>query len=71
MKTVLSAPPVAPVPTSMRKLLHQVETALSGLPELDTEFENTFRSVPPNVTRGTADRNRASRLVVELRALRT
>jgi len=51
MKTVLSAPPVAPVPTSMRKLLHQVETALSGLPELDTEFENTFRSVPPNVTR--------------------
>ena len=41
MKTVLSAPPVAPVPTSMRKLLHQVETALSGLPELDTEFENT------------------------------
>jgi hypothetical protein len=35
----------------LRKLLHQVETAAIGSPELDSEFENTFRSVPPNVTR--------------------
>ena len=35
----------------LRKLLHRVETAPSGSPELDSEFENTFRSVPPNVTR--------------------
>jgi hypothetical protein len=35
----------------LRKLLHQVETAPSGSPELDSEFESTFRSAPPNVTR--------------------
>src|SRR5947207_2880553 len=35
----------------LRKLLHQVETATIGSPELDREFESTFRSVPPNVTR--------------------
>jgi hypothetical protein len=35
----------------LRKLLHRVETASSGSPELDSEFESTFRSVPPNVTR--------------------
>jgi hypothetical protein len=35
----------------LRKLLHQVETAASGSPELDSEFQSTFRSVPPNVTR--------------------
>jgi hypothetical protein len=35
----------------LRKLLHQVETAPIGSPELDSEFESTFRSVPPNVTR--------------------
>jgi hypothetical protein len=35
----------------LRKLLHQVETAAIGSPELDGEFENTFRSIPPNVTR--------------------
>jgi hypothetical protein len=35
----------------LRKLLHQVETAPSGSPELDSEFKSTFRSVPPNVTR--------------------
>ena len=34
-----------------RKLLHQVETAPGGSPELDSEFESTFRSVPPHVTR--------------------
>ena len=35
----------------LRKLLHQVETAPSGSPELDSEFESTFRSVTPHVTR--------------------
>jgi hypothetical protein len=35
----------------LRKLLHQVETAPTGSRELDSEFENTFRSVPPYVTR--------------------
>jgi hypothetical protein len=35
----------------LRKLLHQVETASSGSPELDSEFESTFRSVPSHVTR--------------------
>jgi len=35
----------------LRKLLHQVETAPGGSPELDSEFESTFRSVPPHVTR--------------------
>jgi hypothetical protein len=35
----------------LRKLLHQVETAPSGSPELDSEFESTFRSVPSHVTR--------------------
>jgi hypothetical protein len=35
----------------LRKLLHQVETASTGSPELDSEFESTFRWVPPNVTR--------------------
>ena len=35
----------------LRKLLHRVETASSGSFELDSEFESTFRSVPPNVTR--------------------
>jgi hypothetical protein len=35
----------------LRKLLHQVETAPTGSRELDSEFENTFPSVPPYVTR--------------------
>jgi hypothetical protein len=35
----------------LRKLLHRVETAPIGSPELDSEFESTFRSVPPHVTR--------------------
>ena len=35
----------------LRKLLHQVETAPSGSPELDSEFESTFHSVPSHVTR--------------------
>jgi hypothetical protein len=35
----------------LRKLLHRVETAASGSPELDSEFENTFHSVSPHVTR--------------------
>jgi hypothetical protein len=35
----------------LRKLLQQVEKAPIGSPELDSEFESTFRSVPPNVTR--------------------
>ena len=35
----------------LRKLLHQVETAPSGSPELDSAFESTFRSVPSHVTR--------------------
>ena len=35
----------------LRKLLHRVETAPMGSPELDSEFESTFRSVPSHVTR--------------------
>jgi hypothetical protein len=35
----------------LRKLLHRVETAPNGSPELDGEFESTFRSVPSHVTR--------------------
>jgi len=35
----------------LRKLLHQVETASSGSPELDSEFESTFPSAPLHVTR--------------------
>ena len=35
----------------LRKLLQKVETARSGSPQLDSEFVNTFRSAPPNVTR--------------------
>ena len=35
----------------LRKLLHRVETAATGSPELDSEFESAFRSVPPQVTR--------------------
>jgi hypothetical protein len=35
----------------LRKLLHRVETAATGSPELDSEFESVFRSVPPHVTR--------------------
>ena len=35
----------------LRKLLHQVETAPTGSRELDSEFENTFPTVPPYVTR--------------------
>jgi hypothetical protein len=35
----------------LRKLLHRVETAPTGSPELDSEFESTFRSVPSHVTR--------------------
>src|SRR5262245_17636553 len=35
----------------LRKLLHRVETAPIGSPELDSEFESTFRSVPSHVTR--------------------
>ena len=35
----------------LRKLLHRVETAPIGSPELDSEFESTFRSVPSRVTR--------------------
>jgi hypothetical protein len=36
---------------NLRKLLHKVETATAGSPELDREFVNAFRSCPPNVTR--------------------
>ena len=36
---------------NLRKLLHRVETAPNGSPELDSEFESTFRSVPSHVTR--------------------
>jgi hypothetical protein len=36
---------------NLRKLLHKVETATAGSPELDREFVNAFRSSPPNVTR--------------------
>ena len=35
----------------LRKLLHRVETVPIGSPELDSEFESTFRSVPSHVTR--------------------
>ena len=35
----------------LRKLLQQVETASSGSPELDSEFESTFPSAPLHVTR--------------------
>jgi hypothetical protein len=35
----------------LRKLLHRVEIAPVGSPELDSEFESTFRSVPSHVTR--------------------
>ena len=35
----------------MRKLLQKVEAAPSGSPELDSEFESTFSSTPPYVTR--------------------
>jgi len=35
----------------LRKLLQKVEAASSGSPELDSEFESTFRSAPPCVTR--------------------
>ena len=35
----------------LRKLLQKVEAAPSGSPELDSEFESTFRSTPPCVTR--------------------
>jgi hypothetical protein len=35
----------------LRKLLHRVETAPIGSPELETEFGSTFRSVPSHVTR--------------------
>ena len=35
----------------LRKLLHRVESAPVGSPELDGEFESTFRSVPSRVTR--------------------
>ena len=31
--------------------MHRVETASSRSPELDSEFESTFRAVLPNVTR--------------------
>ena len=35
----------------LRKLLHRVESATIGSPELDSEFESTFRLAPPHVTR--------------------
>ena len=35
----------------LRKLLQKVEAAPSGSPELDSEFEGTFRSALPCVTR--------------------
>src|SRR5215475_9794576 len=35
----------------LRKLLHRVEIAPIGSPELDSEFESTFPSVPSHVTR--------------------
>jgi hypothetical protein len=35
----------------LRKLLQKVEAAPSGSPELDSEFESTFRLAPPHVTR--------------------
>src|SRR5437870_7965259 len=35
----------------LRKLLHRVETVPLGSPELDSEFESAFRSVPSRVTR--------------------
>jgi hypothetical protein len=35
----------------LRRLLHRVETAPTGSPELDSEFESTFRLVPSHVTR--------------------
>ena len=35
----------------LRKLLQKVEAAPSGSPELDSEFESTFRLAPPCVTR--------------------
>ena len=35
----------------LRKLLYRVEIAPVGSPELDSEFESTFRSVTPHVTR--------------------
>jgi hypothetical protein len=35
----------------LRKLLHRVETVPIGSPELDSEFESAFRSVPSRVTR--------------------
>jgi hypothetical protein len=35
----------------LRKLLQKVEAAARGSSELDSEFESTFRSVPPGVTR--------------------
>ena len=35
----------------LRKLLQKVATAPVGSPELDSEFLNTFRSAPANVTR--------------------
>ena len=38
-------------PKDLRKLLQKVEAAPSGSPELDSEFEGTFRSALPCVTR--------------------
>ena len=35
----------------LRKLLQKVEAVPSGSPELDSEFESTFRFAPPHVTR--------------------
>jgi hypothetical protein len=35
----------------LRKLLQKVEAVPSGSPELDSEFESTFRLAPPCVTR--------------------
>jgi hypothetical protein len=36
---------------NLRKLLHKIESAPAGSPELDRDFINAFRSAPPNVTR--------------------
>jgi hypothetical protein len=57
------------------KLLRKVETAPNGTPILDRDFAKVFAFTPRKVSRSidasTADRKRASGLVVDLRLLHT
>jgi hypothetical protein len=53
-------------------LLQKIEAVSQGTPELDRDFAAVFPSAPSNVTRSiTIDRERASRLVVDVRVLHT